>query len=374
MRRRLVPEPCTRGPLLEGFSVLRLRIAAGPVAGVCGLLLAGLPANAQISQTQSVNQPVAPAQATATQTATAPETPKPPAVYVPTSLAIDPDVPRTRDGHPDLQGAVWHANFSADFLNAAEPALVVPKERAKALSDQMQKVFLSFKVGLPPDPLPEGIPLVRGEYRTRLLVNPPDGKAPFTEAAQKELASIPPAMRPGNNNPEERNYMERCLFADEPPPRANMLTLGAREFIQTRDHIVIHSETQDEAHIIPFARRDTALPSYAGRSIARWEGDTLVVETTGVSEKARRRFLPAFIVNADAKVIERYTRVTKDELLYQFTVEDPKVYAAPWLAEYSLYRAAFRMYPSNCHEANYSLANILSGQRVRDNRTAGTAQ
>ena len=74
------------------------------------------------------------------------------------------------------------------------------------------------------------------------------------------------------------------------------------------------------------------------------------------------------LVTPDSKVIERYTRVSQDELLYQFTIEDPKLYTAPWLAEYSLFRAPFRMYPSSCHEANYGLANILSGQRVADRK------
>jgi hypothetical protein len=74
------------------------------------------------------------------------------------------------------------------------------------------------------------------------------------------------------------------------------------------------------------------------------------------------------LLGPDSKVIERYTRVSKDELLYQFTVEDPKIYTAPWLAEYSVFRAPYRMYPSSCHEENYSLPNILSGQRVADIR------
>ena len=78
--------------------------------------------------------------------------------------------------------------------------------------------------------------------------------------------------------------------------------------------------------------------------------------------------IPAYIVNADARVIERYTRVSQDELLYQFTVEDPKVYSAPWLAEFSFFKAPFRMHPFACHEGNYSMSNILRGQRVIDAR------
>jgi hypothetical protein len=87
-------------------------------------------------------------------------------------------------------------------------------------------------------------------------------------------------------------------------------------------------------------------------------------------DRVRPLFAGAFIVNPEAKVIERFTRAGADELVYQYTVEDPKAYTAPWLAEYSLYRAPFRMYPSNCHEGNYSMPNILRGQRVADERAA----
>jgi hypothetical protein len=76
-----------------------------------------------------------------------------------------------------------------------------------------------------------------------------------------------------------------------------------------------------------------------------------------------RPFPVSLVINPDAKVIERFTRLSADELLYQFTVEDPKVYTAPWLAEYSLYRADYPMFPSNCHEGNYSLPNILAAAR-----------
>nr|HPI50336.1 hypothetical protein [Hyphomonadaceae bacterium] len=75
-----------------------------------------------------------------------------------------------------------------------------------------------------------------------------------------------------------------------------------------------------------------------------------------------------FLVNADAKVIERFTRLAKDELLYQFTVEDPKAYTTPWLAEYSYHASTTGMFPSPCHEHNYSLPNILLGKRMADLR------
>ena len=79
------------------------------------------------------------------------------------------------------------------------------------------------------------------------------------------------------------------------------------------------------------------------------------------------------MVNPDAKVIERFTRVSGDELVYQFTVEDPNIYAAPWLAEYSFFRAPYPMFPGECHEGNYGLPNILAGARYADAHPAPAA-
>jgi hypothetical protein len=256
---------------------------------------------------------------------------------------------------------------------------VVAEDRQKAAFDRMLAPFKAnpeYKIhpeGFDYILAMEGLPLVRGQRRARLLVQPADGRLPFTEEARKELAKVDPSLfQTKSDNPEDRNVMERCLVSADLPPFANMLIPGTRSFIQTREHLVIHLEYGDEARIIPFATATTkkALTSSYGDTSAHWDGDTLVIETTNLPAWQRRRFLPAYIINADAKVMERYTRVSADELLYQFTIEDPKVYSAPWLAEYSLYRAPFRMFPGGCHEANYSLPNILRGQRVADERAA----
>lgn len=141
---------------------------------------------------------------------------------------------------------------------------------------------------------------------------------------------------------------------------------------------MINSEYGDEARIIPFAAAHSAavLRPSMGDGIARWEGDTLVIETTNfpARDKLRGAFPTPLPLSQDSKVIERYTLISADELIYQFTIEDPKLYTAPWLAEYSLFRAPFRMHPSGCHEGNYSMPNILRGQRVADRRVAAAAQ
>ena len=125
------------------------------------------------------------------------------------------------------------------------------------------------------------------------------------------------------------------------------------------------------ARVIPFSdrHRPAHLHPVLGDSIARWEGDTLVIETIGLPAEDRLRAFPRLIVSAEATVVERYTRVTADELLYQFTVIDPAVYDAEWLGEYSLTRTDGRMYSHECHEGNYSLENILKAGRQAEVRS-----
>lgn len=93
-----------------------------------------------------------------------------------------------------------------------------------------------------------------------------------------------------------------------------------------------------------------------------------MIETVSLPEVDRVRLVSNLVVTKDSKVVERLTRLSDNELLYQYTVEDPAIYTAPWSAEYSLYRTDQRMFESSCHEGNYSLSNILKGGRVADMR------
>jgi hypothetical protein len=154
---------------------------------------------------------------------------------------------------------------------------------------------------------------------------------------------------------------------------------GNRRFVQTRDALVIHSEAGGDTRIIRMGsgRPKALFASFTGDSIGRWEGDTLVVETVGFRpEDSFRIFVTGrpIIVSTEAKVIERFTRVSATELNYQFTVEDPKTYAGPWLGEYSMITATEPMYEFACHEGNYGLENILKGQREIERRAAARAK
>lgn len=297
--------------------------------------------------------------------------------YTPTSLTPEEPIPRTPEGRPDFQNAIWATNFFPVFdTNPMNPNLVVPEEEAKTIVATMYMGMTGFlEKSIDPEAAhimgdTDGLPIVRGERRTRLIVLPADGALPLTPEAIAIIKTAG-AAEDKMDDYEQRPTAERCLVLSGAPPTHAVVSYNRLQFIQTPEHVVIHSENGDEARIIPFTaeHRPPGPTSWFGDSIARWEGDTLVVETIRNSPLEQvRGLMTKFVINPDAKVIERYTRLSSNELLYQFTIEDPTAYAAPWLGEYSLFATTTGMYPSPCHEHNYSLPNILLGQRMADLR------
>ena len=287
--------------------------------------------------------------------------------------------PRTSFGDPSLEG-VWTQNFVILMeAHPRVPMLVLPEEAAREFATQAATgIGNALDSSLDPE-VPElmkatdGLPIVRGERRTRSVVLPADGRLPYTEAARKESQRGP--QNPRLDNPEERPNWERCITSLGLPPVHGMGTtsVNPRQFIQVPGQVVIHTEYGDEARIIPLTRthKPKALHSWMGDSIAWWEGETLVVETIGAPANDRVRFFSNLIVTPESVVTERFTRVADDELLYQYTIADPAIYTAPWMAEYSLYRTDQKMLEHACHEGNHSLPNILRGRRVRDAARAG---
>jgi hypothetical protein len=332
------------------------------------LAVALLLASPALAQAPSQTPPAQPAAA------------EPPPVYVPTSLATEPGLPRTPAGHPELQGTVWAVNFFPVFeANAMMKTLVLPEDEAKKMVDMMAARALSSGLNAKLDPEIEhimgktdGLPLVRGERRTRHIVLPADGRLPIKPEIRKEAAAFDP-LAGGIDSYESRGMGDRCLALMGQPPLTMTLTFTRLRFIQTRDSVVIHTEMGDEVRVAPLAAKhkpQSQWSKWMGDSIARWEGDTLVIETIGLPKEMRIRGFSKIVVNPESKVIERFTRISKDELLYQWTVEDPNVYTAPWLAEFSFYRTTTGMFPSPCHEHNYSLRYILQAARVADAASA----
>jgi hypothetical protein len=313
---------------------------------------------------------------------------QPAAAQTATNTALtDYRAPRTSFGHPSLEG-IWVSNAILSLETIPEaPTLVVTEAAAKRISD----VIVSANADLPffyLDPeVPEGfretgrvsgLGIVRGERRTRQVILPADGKLPVTQAARLQIdaitrSSVSPPLGNTADNPEQRPLWERCVALQANPPISSPQTSAPLQVIQTRDHVILHQDYGGEARIIPFTDKHKSINFRhpLGDSIARWEGETLVIETINPHFADRVRFGPVILLSPRSKVIEKLTRLSEKELLYQYTIEDPALYTAPWLAEYSFYRSNDRMYEFACHEGNYSLPNIMQGARVAEGRAAG---
>jgi hypothetical protein len=290
--------------------------------------------------------------------------------------------PRTPLGQPSLEG-VWNQNFVIVMEATPQvPMLTVPEAQAKVMAGQVGKMIGdALDRSLDPE-VPElmkaadGFPIVRGERRTRVVVQPEDGRIPYSADARRESSRGP--QNPRYDNHEERPNWERCVTSLGLPPvtGSGTTSVNPRHIVQTASHIVLHTEYGDEARIIPFAstHKPAMLHSPIGDSIARWDGETLVIETIGLPEEDRVRFFSNLVVPHGSKVIERFTRLSEEELLYQYTVEHPTAYTAPWLAEYSLYKTKQRMFEHACHEGNYSLPHILQAARMREIRAAAATK
>lgn len=305
-----------------------------------------------------------------------------PFAHSPTSLQPMEEIPRTPDGRPDFQNVVWATNYFPVFeASPMNPNLVVPEDEAGRI---VATTFAGMQPFLEKSIDPEahvimgetdGLPVVRGERRTRLIVLPESGKLPLTDEARR-IAKATDIMDGAKDDYEQRPTGKRCLVVSGVPPIHAVISYNRQRIIQTPTHVVIHNENGDEARIILFATRHGAPGprSWYGESIARWEGDTLVIDTIRTPPQERVRGLfTKFVVNEDARIIERYTRLSATELLYQFTIEDPAAYSEPWLAEFSFKASDTGMFASPCHEHNHSLTNIMLGQRMTDARQAGQA-
>jgi hypothetical protein len=284
--------------------------------------------------------------------------------------------PRTPDGRPDLQG-VWTSRWTTPLERRPDWKTLVIS------ADEGRKLHASTLAGLSAtDPLgPEyswdlsGPLTINGDVRSSLLVDPADGRLPLTEAGEARRTAFRSFV--GEDGPEQRPLNERCLMAGNGyAPFLSIPAANIRRIVQTRDTMLFHTESFNQLRIIPLDGRLGPVIPRGGSSKGHWDGDTLVVETSGFPENDAFRSAPlsTFPISPGARITERFVRVGPDEISYRFTVEDSTLYSRAWSAESLLRRTDEPMFEWACHEGNYGLANILRGARVVEERAAKAAK
>ena len=215
----------------------------------------------------------------------------------------------------------------------------------------------------------DGLARIRGQARTSWIVAPADGKLPFTAAATDQNAARKTKRKLPLDNPEGRGRTDRCLpGAAAGPPMLNGVYNNNYTFLQTRDALVIQAEYFSDVRIVrldPGARHPPkSVRRWLGDSIGRWEGATLVIETTNFT--ALEVDAANGDTGADMMVTERLTRLGPDEIFYAFTVRNPARFVMPWQGEVVMRTTKGPMFEFACHEGNYALRSMLSAGRQAD--------
>jgi len=199
--------------------------------------------------------------------------------------------------------------------------------------------------------------------RTALIVDPPHGRIPeLTELGKERIRDLGPALIRQANGPEDRSLEERCLTFTNVPIRILPYNNNVHIF-QTPDTVAILSEMMHEVRVIPLDRPppNTSIPQWLGNSRGRWEGETLVIETTGFDKRATFEGSGPTL-----RLIERLTRVDVDTLRYQYTVDDAESFTRPWTVDLPMKRSDAPLFEYACHEGNRGIVNILSFARAEE--------
>ncbi|PCJ27308.1 MAG: hypothetical protein COA96_03740 [SAR86 cluster bacterium] len=312
------------------------------------------------------------------------------ALFAMTSVAAQDYVrPFTEFGAPDLQGT-WSA---ASITNLTRPKgidkLVVSADEALELerSNIWNRVGAE-QAGVQETALPdEGaqaaafntrgynyfwidpgtrLGLVRDEIRTSWITNPENGRIPYVENGRRMQRNQEGIPRTGSfDGPETRPLAERCLLSFSNaggPVMQNGLYNNTFQIVQNKDYVMILVEMVHDARIIRIDKghQDNGINRWLGDSIGYYDGETLVVETINPNPLQRA------YITANGKVTERFTRWSEDQVLYEFSVEDPLLYTQTWGGEMSLNRSAEPLYEYACHEGNHSFPGILAGARRQE--------
>ena len=317
--------------------------------------------------------------------------------------AADGASPRTPWGHPDLQGLWNNATITplerpadlADqpFLSAEEVAAVEQRavervNRENAPSPvRTEPLPAGGNVGAYNSFWTEQSTSVVGTRRTSLITDPPDGRLPtltpealarITSPESIRIADIREGRVPADG-PEQMGLSERCLWYRGIPSIPTGYN-NNYHFLQTPDSVVILQEHIHDLRVIFLDDRPHLAPGvrqFAGSSRGRWDGDTLVVETTNLRQPFIRRWarpehsLSRGNLSEAARVTERFTRTGPDTLHYEFTIDDPDTWTRPWSGALPYARSDGPMFEFACHEGNYGMMNIMTGSRAEENAGGG---
>ena len=293
-----------------------------------------------------------------------------------TPLAGQTKTLRTADGHPDLQG-VWNfstitplerpAEFAGrEFLGDEEAKQLEQRTAVQSNRDnRAQNADADVASAYNEFWWDRGVHVARvnGKARTSLIVDPPDGRIPaLTAAGQARAGARADARREHPaDGPEDRSLGERCLLFNAGPPMLSGPYNNYVQILQTRDHVVIMNEMIHDVRVVPLDGRPhlpSSLRSWLGDSRGRWDGNTLVVETTNYTPKTNVRGS-----GEQLRLVERFTRAAAGTLLYEFTIDDPASFARPWTAVLPMAKTTDQIFEYACHEGNYAMEGILRGAR-----------
>ena len=342
-----------------------------------------------------------------------------PVVAKPAAKAMGWVVPRTPDGKPDLQGN-WTNETQTPLERMTGGGGTLTNEQAAAVEKRALEVEeYRDKASDPNRPAPKkggesnnlaapgersfieqiseaaggavggyngfwldpGLNVIRidGVARSSIIIDPPNGRIPaLTDAGKKRVAEIAAKSRRFGefDHPEMRPLADRCLMSfgsnAGPPMLPNYFYNNNYTIVQTKDHVMILSEMVHDVRIIRIgaaAHTSPAMKNWMGDSIGRWEGDTLVVETTNIHPLQLEQtsiLWPYRGASENLKVTERFTRTGPDTIRYRFTMDDPATFTAPFTGELPFNRIDEMVYEYACHEGNYAMSNILSGERSKE--------
>ena len=290
--------------------------------------------------------------------------------------------PRTPDGQPDFQGFWTNSTYTPlERPNGVTKELYTLDEAAAAEKRAAEREAEQTEPGTTADVhydfsqfgLDRSQSTVARSLRTSLIVDPPDGKIPPMNATgQKRTAERAAARKAMGGNYDAVENMaigSRCIImAGAGPPMMNAGYNSNYQIVQAPGYVMILTEMIHDVRIIALDGRSAppaGLRQWTGVSRGRWDGNTLVVESTNFNGKN-----PFRNASDQMKVTERFTRVSESEVTYRFTVEDPATWDRPWTAEAPMAKTVGPIFEFACHETNYGVANILAGARADEKRAA----